>query len=99
MGNNLLLAQVLAQQMHNPYNYLFLKNSLLNLGELKYDGDESGKVAFCVDGDGVAVLEAREGDVYDVLVQEEMLRLFIGENDHERLDECITQFVVLLSEL
>ena len=57
MRNYLLLAKVLAQQMHNAYDYFLLQNSLLDLGELEDDGDESGKVAFCVDGDGVAVLE------------------------------------------
>ena len=76
--------------MHNAYDYFLLQNSLLDLWELEDDGDESGKVAFCVDGDGVAVLETRESDVDDVLVQQEVLGFFICEDDHEWLDECIT---------
>ena len=69
--------------MHNAYDYFLLQNSLLDLWELEDDGDESGKVAFCVDGDGVAVLETRESDVDDVLVQQEVLGFFICEDDHE----------------
>ena len=41
-----------------------------------------------------AELEAVEGDVDEILVQEQVLALLVGEDDHERLDQRVPQHVL-----
>lgn len=82
--------------MHDAVNYFVLKDPLLDLWELKDDWDQSGEVAFGVDWNAVAVLQTAEGNVYDVLVEQQVLRLFICEDHHERLNQCISELVVRL---
>lgn len=47
----------------------------------------------------IHVLEAAECDFYDVFVQEQMLRFFIGEDHHERLYDCVAQLTLFPVDL
>lgn len=63
----------------------------LHLGEFEDYADKLGKFLLCFLGDGVRELETAEGDIYQVAIQEQMLRILVGEDDHEGLDQGLSE--------
>ena len=41
------------------------------------------------------IFKTAEGDLNDIFVQKKMLWLFVGEDYHERFDDCISKFSLL----
>ena len=80
--------------MHNALDYFGILQVLLHLGKLKDNANQARKVGLRFDGDGVAELKAVEGYVNDVLVQQQVLRLLVGEHLHKRFDKRVSQLGV-----
>jgi len=68
--------------------------ALLDLRELEDDRDEASHVPLGLQGALTTELEAVEGDVDEVLVQEQVLTLLVGKDDHEGLDQRVPQHVL-----
>lgn len=51
MSNNFLVAWLLLEEVDYAEDYLFVDDSILDLGEFEDDWDEAGEVAFRFDGD------------------------------------------------
>jgi hypothetical protein len=90
-----LLTRVLLEKMSDSFHYFVLKNTFLDLGKLEDDRNESSQVPLCIDANGLAVFETIKGYIDDVLIQKQVLRLFVCENHHKRLYQSVAQLVVL----
>jgi len=62
----------------------------LNLRKLENDRDEPCYVLFGLEGAIIAEFQAIKGNIYEILVEQQVLALIICENYHEGLDERVT---------
>ena len=71
------------EEVDHSEDHLLIDDAVLDLREFENDAYQSRQVAFGLNRDLRAEFETVEGNVDDVLVEEKMLGLLIGEDDHE----------------
>ena len=94
----LRIYQISFEHMHDTLDHLFFKKSVLHLWELDYLWDQMGKVALSFLWYHLNMLQTTECDLNHILIQQQMRRLLIGEDEHEWLDKGVSEGVELLHE-
>jgi hypothetical protein len=79
------------KKLSDALNYLYAHHSLLDLGELKDDGDQPRHVPFGLKSALVAKLKAVKSNIDKVFVEKQVLTLLIGEDDHKCFDEGVPE--------
>lgn len=76
--------------MNHAFYNLFLEDSALNLWEFEDDADQSSQVTFSINADLLTLIKTRKCNLDDVFVQKQVLRLFVSEDYHKRLNKSIS---------